>query len=389
MRFSAEDKLWMRRALDLAAKAIGQTRPNPVVGAVLVKNGTMVGQGYHKAAGRPHAEAVALQRAGSAARGATLYITLEPCCHHGRTPPCTTGIIRAGVKRVVAPLADPNPLVSGQGIKQLRAAGIRVDIGLLAQEAAHLNETFLTYHLLGRPFFVAKWALTLDGRFRSLSGDSRWISNEESRRYVHELRARYDAVMVGVGTVVADNPRLNVRLPSRRKVIQPTRIIVDGLLRTPLKARCLDPTDAGPTILATTDAAPKAVIERFRKRGATILVVPGAGGIADLRALASRLHDLGIQSVVVEGGRQLLGSLFAADLADRVVAFFAPKIVGGEAGHFVLSGWGVREMKRAIRLEDVTIRHFGSDVCVEGCVHHGTGEKAEGKSSKVKVKKQK
>jgi len=387
MRFSPEDELWMRRALELAARGLGLTRPNPAVGAVVVRKGRVVGEGYHKAAGRLHAEPIALDRAGAAARGATLYVTLEPCCHLGRTPRCTDRIIAAGIRRVVIPIVDPNSLVAGHGIRKLREAGVRVDVGLLAHEATHLNETFLTYHLLRRPFFIAKWAVTLDGRFNTLTGDSCWITNEPSRRYVHQLRARYDAVMVGVGTVLVDNPRLNVRLRGRRRIIQPTRIIVDGTLRTPFKAHCLDPTDAGPTILATTDAAPEARIERMKRLGATVLVVPGFKGIVDLAALARQLHGLGIQSVMVEGGQKLLTSLFAAGLVDRIAAFVAPKVIGGEQPAHLLSGWGVREMQQAIELEHVAIRRFGTDVCVEGYVRRDVGEK--GRRQKEKVKRQK
>lgn len=380
MDFSTEDKKWMSMALRLAARALGMTRPNPAVGAVVVRAGKAVGKGWHKAAGKPHAEIEALNRAGPSARGATLYVTLEPCCHHGRTPPCVDAIIRAGIARVVVPIRDPNPQVAGRGIRQLRQAGVRVDVGLLAHEATHLNQPFLTFHKLGRPFFVAKWALTLDGQFRAVSGDSRWITNEMSRRYVHRLRARYDAVMVGIGTVLADNPRLNVRLCRRRTVIQPYRIVVDGLLRTPLRAHCLDPENAGPTIIAVTEAAPKDRIELFRKRGATVLVVPGFKGIVDLTALAGRLHDLGIQSVLVEGGQLLLSSFFEADLIDRVVAFFAPKIVGGDDARRVIKGWGVEMMRDALALHDVEIRRFGTDVCVEGYVHHRPIRPARGKT---------
>jgi diaminohydroxyphosphoribosylaminopyrimidine deaminase/5-amino-6-(5-phosphoribosylamino)uracil reductase len=368
MRFSPHDKRWMRRTLVLASKALGKTRPNPVVGTVIVKNGEVVGEGYHRAAGKPHAEVNALRRAGAAARGATLYVNLEPCCHQGRTPPCTDRIIQAGIARVVIALRDPNPLVGGKGIARLREAGIRVDLGLLEHEATHLNQPFLTFHRFGRPFVVAKWALTLDGRLRAISGDSHWISNERSRRYVHEMRARYDSIMVGIGTVITDDPRLNARLPGKRRVIQPTRIVVDGYLRTPGKARCIDPTNAGPTIIATTDSAPPQRIEQMREKGITVFVCPGNKAIVDLHELFKALHTLDIQSVLVEGGQQLLSSLFEADLADRVVAFFAPKIAGGDEGRHVLTGWGVHRMHEAIDLHDVEIRHFGEDVCVEGYV---------------------
>ena len=370
MRFSDADKNWMRLALDLAAKGVGLTRPNPAVGAVLVKGSRLLAKGYHKAAGAPHAEAIVLRRAGAGARGATLYVNLEPCSHFGRTPSCADHIIRAGVRRVVASLSDPNPLVGGEGIERLRNAGIRVDVGLFAEEAERLNEPFLTYHRLGRPLFVAKWAMTLDGRLSTRSGDSRWISNEQSRLYVHELRARYDAVMVGVGTVLTDNPHLNARLVRRRKVIQPTRIIVDDAGKTPLDAHCLDPADAGPTIVATTVAAPDPWVEKLRERGVTVLTVAGGEGTVDVDTLSKRLYDQGIQSVLCEGGRRLLTSLFEADVVDRVVAFVAPKIVGGDGEHNVVSGWGVEQMTDAVALEDVGLRNFGTDVCVEGRVKH-------------------
>jgi len=359
----------MRQALALARRALGFTRPNPVVGAVIVKGGQIVARGYHKAAGRPHAEAVALERAGKAARGATLYVTLEPCCHFGRTPPCADAVIRAGIARVVAPISDPNPLVAGEGFARLRAAGIRVDVGLLAHEAIHINEPYVIHHRLQRPMFITKWALTLDGQFGAISGDSRWITNEDSRRHVHDLRARYDAVLVGIGTVIQDNPRLNVRLPERRKVLQPARIVVDGHLRTPARANCLDRENAGPTIIATCDLAPEWRVRQLEEQGVTILHVKSAKGVLDLADLSRRLHALSIQSVLVEGGRQIVTSFFAAGLADRVVAFFAPKIVGSELTN-VITGWGVNDMSEAVRLHDVEIRTFGTDVCVEGYVHH-------------------
>jgi len=373
MAWTADDKKWMGLALDLAAKALGLTRPNPAVGAVVVKNGELVGKGYHKAAGQPHAEVVALRRAGRAARGAVLYVTLEPCSHYGRTPPCVDEIIRSGIARVVVPIRDPNPLVAGRGIRKLRAAGIRVDVGLMAREAARLNRPFLVFHQLGRPYFVAKWALTLDGEYRAVSGDSKWITGVRSRRYVHELRARYDAVMVGIGTVIADNPRLNVRLVRRRRVIQPARIIVDGHLRTPIRANCMDPTDAGPTILVATKSAPPERVERFRRQGATVLVAEGRKGIVDPLDMAARLRDLGIQSVLVEGGEKIFGSLFAAGLVDRVVAFFAPKIVGGGRERSAIGSWGIEKMKDALQLENVEIRLFGKDVCVEGDIPRPSG----------------
>jgi diaminohydroxyphosphoribosylaminopyrimidine deaminase/5-amino-6-(5-phosphoribosylamino)uracil reductase len=338
------------------------------VGAVLVKDGKRIGRGYHKAAGRPHAEVEALREAGDRSPGATLYVTLEPCCHHGRTPPCVDAILKAGIRRVVAAIPDVNPLVAGKGIEKLRAAGVEVEVGCCAHEATHINQPFLTYHRLKRPFFVAKWALTLDGQFRATSGDSQWITNEKSRHYVHELRARYDAVMAGIGTVLFDNPRLNARLPDRTDVIQPLRIVVDSHLRTPVKANCLAMEDAGRTIIATTALAPRERIQRLEQLGVTVVVVPGNRGLIDLRVLAEVLHEMEIQSVFVEGGRKIHSALFTADLADYVVAFFAPKVVGRDEERYVLSGWGKPKMKDALPLRDVKITQFDNDVCVEGYV---------------------
>lgn len=370
MKFSAEDERWMQQALTLAAKALGQTRPNPAVGAVVVKGGKAVGRGWHEAAGKPHAEVEALRKAGSRARGATLYVTLEPCSHQGRTPPCADAVIKAGVRRVVVAIRDPNPEVAGRGIRRLRRAGIEVNVGCCRHGATHLNQPFLTYHKLKRPFFVAKWALTLDGQYHAASGDAGWISNEESRRYVHELRARYDAVMAGIGTVLFDNPRLNARLPGKRNVIQPLRIILDGHLRMPMKAACLDMVDAGRTIIVTTNLAPPRQIHRFEERGVTMVVVEGKRGLVDMNALAGALHGLGVQSVLIEGGRKIHTAMLAADLTDRVVAFFAPKLVGSAGQSFVVNGWAKERMSEAVSLHDVEIRHFGTDVCVEGYLHH-------------------
>ncbi|MBX7246539.1 MAG: bifunctional diaminohydroxyphosphoribosylaminopyrimidine deaminase/5-amino-6-(5-phosphoribosylamino)uracil reductase RibD [Candidatus Sumerlaeaceae bacterium] len=370
--FSDRDLAFMRRALELAGKARGQTSPNPMVGAVLVKGGRIIGEGYHHGAGSHHAEIEALNAATGDVAGSTLFVTLEPCCHFGKTPPCAPVLVERGISRVVVPMADPNEMVSGKGFKVLKQAGIQVDIGLCEEEARLLNEAFLTYHLLKRPFVISKWAMTLDGRIATYTGSSKWISNEDSRRYVHEIRANVDAIMAGIGTVLLDNPQLNVRLDNFEGR-QPRRVVVDGNLRIPTKARLFEDASEGQCIVATTTAAARDRIAKLRDQGHTVLVVPGRKGIVDVANLIAELHGLGIQSLLCEGGSSLNGSLFETHLVDKVIAFVAPKIVGGNNEKTPIAGWGVDEMDRALNLIRPTVRQFGGDICVEGylpgCVH--------------------
>lgn len=357
----------MRRALELARLGAGMTSPNPMVGAVLVKRGRIIGEGYHRAAGEAHAEVAAFLSATGSVAGATLYVTLEPCSHHGRTPPCAPMLIEGKIARVVAPHADPNPLVAGQGFRMLRAAGIQVDVGLMEEEARRLNEFFITFHRLNRPFIISKWAMTLDGRIATESGDSRWISNERSRTYVHELRARVDAVMVGIGTVILDNPMLNVRLKDYEGR-QPKRIILDGNLRIPLRAKCLDGAPPGQVIIVTSDSAPVEKVRRLEQAGHEVLVLRSRRGLIDVKEMIGALPRWNVQSVLCEGGSSMHGALLNARLVDKVVAFVAPKLVGGEGARGPVSGWGVPLMRKAPTLEHVTIQHFDGDVCIEGYV---------------------
>jgi diaminohydroxyphosphoribosylaminopyrimidine deaminase/5-amino-6-(5-phosphoribosylamino)uracil reductase len=365
---SAEtDAAHMRRALDLAALGRGTTSPNPMVGAVIVKGGRVLGEGWHRAAGSPHAEAGALAAARQSVKGATLYVNLEPCCHEGRTPPCTRAIIGAGITRVVAAMLDPNPLVGGKGAAELRAAGVTVEVGMLEREARTLNEAFVCLHVLHRPFVISKWAMTLDGRIATQSGHSRWISNEESRAYVHRLRSQVDAVMVGIGTVLSDNPALNVRLPGYAGS-QPKRIVVDGILRIPIKAKVFEDATPGQVIIATAESLHRDKMAKLRDAGHEVLVFPGRRGIVDLRQFIRKLPDLGVQSILCEGGSTLNGSLFQAHLVDKVVAFIAPKLCGGNEMKCPTAGWGVQYMSQALTLDEPVSRCFGSDVCVEGYV---------------------
>jgi len=366
-KFNPTDYQFMERALALAKKGRGMVSPNPLVGAVIVRDGKVLGEGYHTRVGNPHAEIEALKAAGGSVKGSTLYVTLEPCNHHGRTPPCTLELIEQGIARVVVPHADPNLKVAGQGFKVLKKAGIQVDVGLMDHEARRVNEAFLTFHSLDRPFVISKWAMTMDGRIAAITGQSRWISNELSRDYVHELRSNVDAVMVGIGTILQDNPMLNVRIKDYHKR-QPMRIIVDGNLRIPVKAKVLTATSPSDSIIATSDFAPEHKIKRLRDAGHHVLVMRGRRGLIDLRQLISSLTDFEIQSVLCEGGSTMHGSLLEAKLVDKIVGFVAPKLVGGDDGKSPVLGWAMPSMHQALTLEDVSIKTFETDVCIEGYV---------------------
>lgn len=364
---SSLDKKFMRLALRLAAQGLGRTSPNPAVGAVLVTpDGVVVGEGYHRKAGLPHAEVEALAVAGEKAKGATLYVNLEPCSHHGRTPPCADAIIRSGVAKVHFSIYDPNPLVSGRGGEMLRQAGIEVTAGLLAADAARLNEAFIKHVTTKLPFVTLKSAMTLDGKIATVTGDSKWITGEDARRFVHRLRDQVDVVMVGVGTVLADDPLLTTRLNSK-SAHHPLRVIVDSHGRTPLNARVLT-NPAKPPLIAVTREAQERRIADLRRAGAVVTVLPNdSDGRVDLTALLSRLGQQGLISVLIEGGGRLAASALNAGVVDRVLSFIAPKIVGGD-GPTPVSGHGVKVMGEAITLTPPRIRRFGQDVLLESYV---------------------
>ena len=370
-RFTEQEMNVMRRALALAHKSVGQTFPNPVVGCVITDpNGAVIGRGYHKFAGAPHAEIEALNSVKRDAKltGCKLYVTLEPCNHHGRTPPCVPAIIESGVSEVIIADKDPNPLVNGKGLRALKKAGVATRVGLLQKEARRLNEGYYCFHLQKRPFITIKWAITIDGRSASISGSSKWISNESSRHYVHQLRSQSNAVLVGIGTVLTDNPSLNVRLPNY-KGVQPFRVIFDGHLKSPLRCNCLNPEIGGKSVVVTTSLGMhEARVKRFRDLGVEVLLAKGERGMLDLNDCFAKLYDFGIQSVLVEGGLQLQTAMFEQLLVDKVVAFIAPKIIGGGSRVNPLEGWGIQEMQKAISLKDVKIELFEDDVCVEGYI---------------------
>lgn len=356
------DEYYMRLALDMANRSQGQTGINPVVGAVIVKDGEVIGLGSHLKRGTPHAEVHALNMAGEAANGSTVYVTLEPCSHYGTTPPCSEGLIKAGVSRVVVACEDPNPQVAGRGIELLRRNGIEVHIGVLRDEAIRLNRRFIKNITTGLPYVTIKTASTLDGKIASRSGDSKWISNEQSREHVHTMRHRHDGIMVGVDTVIADDPSLTTRLTVPG--ISPARIIVDSTLRIPDEAKVLR-DGAAPTIVLTTERAAAERRAAVSERGIQVIVC-GEGPQVDLRSGLQRLSELGICSLLVEGGGRLNGSLLQNKLVDEVALFLAPKIIGGlhAPGSFVFEGFDL--MADAVALSDLSVEQIGDNVCITG-----------------------
>lgn len=354
------DAFYMRLALQTAAGAAGQTGINPMVGCVVVKEGRIVGIGAHLKRGEAHAEVHALNMAGSEAAGATAYVTLEPCSHFGRTPPCCDRLIAEGVRRVVVATTDPNPLVAGSGIARLRESGIEVEVGLLGEEARALNEAFNHFIVTGMPFVTVKTALTLDGRIATRTGHSRWITGAESREAVHTLRHRHQAIMVGAGTVLADDPELTTRLAVPG--LNPVRVVVDSRLRLPLGARVLNAEAR--TIVLTTDEADELAAGRLREAGAEI-VRCGPGPRVNLAAGLMALGERGIGSVLVEGGGILNGSLLEAGLASKIMLFYAPKIVGdGAPSGFAFDG--PERMDDAANIKIASIERYGDDWCVTG-----------------------
>jgi diaminohydroxyphosphoribosylaminopyrimidine deaminase / 5-amino-6-(5-phosphoribosylamino)uracil reductase len=352
----------MRSAFALARRAEGRTSPNPMVGAVIVKDGRVVGEGYHRRAGEPHAEVEALRDAGDSARGATMYVTLEPCAHYGRTPPCVDAIIAAGVAEVQYAVGDPNPRVNGKAHAQLEAAGVIASRGLCEDEALELNQPFFKHVTTGRPLVTAKFAMSLDGRIATRAGDSRWISNEASRQRSHELRNVTDAILIGAGTVLADNPRLTTRLSplyareGPDDVRHPLRIVADSRCRAPLLAGIFDPALPGRTVLATTAAAPGAHCAELTARGVEIWTLPADGnGRVSLPALLDEIGRRGMLTLLVEGGSELLGAFFAEKLVDRVWAFIAPLVIGGRNAPGPVGGSGIEALAQAIRLRQLQV----------------------------------
>jgi diaminohydroxyphosphoribosylaminopyrimidine deaminase/5-amino-6-(5-phosphoribosylamino)uracil reductase len=364
------DRQYMDRAIELAWQGRGWTSPNPMVGAVVVKDGQVVGEGFHPQAGKPHAEIYALDAAGAEAEGATLYVTLEPCAHHGRTPPCVERLLSSGVARVVVAVMDPNPLVAGKGIQRLREAGIEVEVGTSAHEATRLNERFFKYIKTKRPFVAIKTGMSLDGKIATASGESQWITNEDSRMHVQTLRATYDAIMVGVNTVVQDNPRLTCRIPGGR---QPIKIIIDSMARTPLNANIFAKQGTQHlrtnTIICVCSRAPEDRVRALREVGAEIMVCADSGFNVDTHIdLAKLMPMLGkreITSVLLEGGGTLNSAALDAGIVDKIYAYVAPKIIGGVGAPTMVEGSGVVLLEEAVQLYRMTCSNMAGDILLE------------------------
>ena len=359
---------YMAQALSLARLALGQVSPNPAVGAVVVRDGEVVGQGYTHPPGLDHAEVVALKQAGERARGGVMYVTLEPCCHYGRTPPCTQAIINAGISEVHLATLDANPQVSGRGKEELERAGIRVYVGEYEDEAKQTNEAYVKFITEGIPFITVKFAMSLDGKIATRSGDSRWISGEQARKRVHNLRYITDAIMAGVNTILIDDPRLTARCCGKGGMLkkQPLRVIVDSKGRTPLTARVF--REPGQTVLVLGRPVGPEVKEAFAQVGAKLWELPSTEGWVDLEKLLKALGERGITSVLVEGGGVLLGSLFDRALVDKVVTFIAPIIIGGSEAKTAVAGRGVDRVVDSLKLKRVSVERFDEDVMVSGYV---------------------
>jgi diaminohydroxyphosphoribosylaminopyrimidine deaminase/5-amino-6-(5-phosphoribosylamino)uracil reductase len=356
---------FMGLALEQARRGEGRTRPNPAVGAVVVEDGKVIGTGYHPQAGQPHAEIFALRAAGDRARGADLYVTLEPCSHQGRTGPCTEAILAAGIRRVFVGTRDPNPLVAGRGLSRLRDGGLEVTCGILEQDCQWLIAPFAKHVTTGLPYVILKSAVTLDGKTATSTGDSQWISNGSSRSHVHQLRDRFDAVMVGIGTVLRDDPMLTTRLEEGggRDAM---RIVVDSQLRIPPGARLLHLSSTASTIIATTEIACSQRRAALAGPNVEVLAVRSRNGRVDLHELLRELGRRGVQSIMLEGGAVLNEAFLQAGLIDRMMVFIAPKVVGGNDGKGIFAGNGVSLLSEALRLQEVRLRRFGDDILIEG-----------------------
>ncbi|SFJ90153.1 bifunctional diaminohydroxyphosphoribosylaminopyrimidine deaminase/5-amino-6-(5-phosphoribosylamino)uracil reductase RibD [Thermoflavimicrobium dichotomicum] len=353
---------WMRLAWQLAQSTAGQTAPNPMVGAVVVKDGYMVGSGAHLRAGTPHAEVHALNMAGEQAKEATLYVTLEPCNHYGRTPPCTEKILDSGIKRVVIGSLDPDPLVAGKGVERLREAGLEVILGVCEKECQRLNEAYFHHRRTGHPFVTLKMAMTLDGKIATIQGDSKWITNEESRQMVHQLRRQYDAILVGVGTVLKDDPRLTSRLEAGG--IHPLRVILDSRLRTPVDAAITD-TSVAPTWIFTTEGRDPEKERQLTAKGVRIIST-GMGPLVDLDVVLSELGRHGILSLLVEGGGEVNAAFLHGNYVQKVIAFVAPKLLGGRQSRTAVEGENPLYMSEAKCLKEIHVERYGDDLCVIG-----------------------
>lgn len=355
----------MKRALELSKLGAGKVNPNPLVGSVLVKNGQIIGEGYHEYYGGPHAEINALSNSTEAVEDSTLYVTLEPCCHYGKTPPCTDAIIKNKLRRVVVGTLDPNPLVAGKGVNILKKHGIEVTTGILENDCKKTNEIFMKFIRTKIPFVIMKTAMTLDGKIASVSGASKWITGEAARLEVHKLRNSVSAIMTGIGTVLSDDPLLTCRIEGG---VTPKRIIVDSHLRIPLSAKVLLDQEKAPTIIAAIENAPANKLQQLQNLGITVLTIPEYMGRVNLKLLIKRLGELNIDSVLLEGGSNVNYSALEQDIVDKVQFYIAPKIIGGETAKTPVGGLGIADLKDSFNIHSLNIKQFGKDILIEGYI---------------------
>lgn len=369
----------MRRAIELAKKGGGFVHPNPLVGCVVVNDGAIIAEGYHEKYGEYHAERNALTRCNTETKGASLYVTLEPCCHYGKTPPCTEIIIEKGIKKVFVGILDPNPLVAGKGVKMLQEAGIEVEVGLCENEIREMNKVFLKYITTKKPYVIMKTAMTLDGKIAAHTGDSKWVTNEESRKMVHELRSELAGVIVGIGTVLADDPMLTCRLEGNHH--QPVRIVVDSNLRIPVDSQLVKTAREYRTIVATTVISTEAErngeisfncrifldsLRLLEMTGVEVLECQSKNNHVDINDLITKLGSMGIDSLLLEGGGTLNAAFLEAGCVDEVWTFIAPKIIGGEGAKTPVSGKGIDKMSEAINLQNIDIQNINGDILIKG-----------------------
>ncbi len=364
MGWSGLDIGYMRRAISLAKRALGRTAPNPPVGAVIVKDGEIVGEGYHRKAGEPHAEVNAIRDAGELARGATIYVTLEPCNHTGKTPPCTRAVLEAGISEVVIGCSDPNPRVEGGGAQFLEKMGIKVSKGCLEDECRYLIAPFAKHSSIGRPWVIAKAALSLDGKIATRKGDSQWITNEKARKAGHWIRNQVDAILVGRGTVAADDPQLTCRVRGGRN---PLRVVLDSHLSLPPDVKVFDCTEAETVVFTLDRYSESSKAESLRKRGVMVMGSGGPGARVDLEGVLDRLGQMKVQSLLVEGGGEVHGGFFDGGLVDEGVFFIAPMVIGGERAPGAIKGSGVSLLKEAPRLLNPICRRLGDNFMIRGC----------------------
>lgn len=362
------DKEYMKLALELAERGKGKVNPNPLVGSIIVKDNKIIGEGYHKCYGKAHAEVNAFENAIENVEGATMYVTLEPCSHYGKTPPCVERIIKEKISKVVIGSLDPNPLVAGRGVKRLREHGIEVEVGVLEEDCKKVNEVFMKYIVSKMPFVVMKWAMSLDGKIATASGDSRWISGEKSRENVHNLRNELSAIMIGVETVIKDDPMLACRTENGKN---PIRIIVDSKLRIPMDSKIVNSSSEIRTIVATTEEACRHKEEILKSKDIVVIRIEKNNERVDLKELMKILGELGIDSILLEGGGTLNFSALKQGIVDKIQVYIAPKIIGGKEAKTPVEGDGFELIKQCVKIENLIYKKIDEDVYLEGYIGGG------------------